>query len=803
MGAFLNANDNHLNNPLSPGSVNPGFGTVGVPCTTGFYETIFNGDARPSDDCIYAVQAQLQTRTENQQDVLELNFQGGIVNLPAGELRGAFGYQGRRNSAQFNPDILQSTASFRDQVIGVYPTGYLDAETTVGDYYGELLIPVIGGFKWLKNFELDIGGRQSDYKNTDDTFTFKVNANVEINDKLRFRGGFNRATRAPNLGEMYLNLQQVFGAGGQYGDPCGVFSNSPYGAGGAIATNPYDSSATAPQPRVAGGQTAAGAQSTYLICRAQMGADAAGFFYGVNNTLPPAGSPAPGGFAWNNQMGNPDLKSETADTWTAGFVVQSPWESAGLRGLSATVDWYKISMEDVIEPYSVDYARYLCYGTKTVTNAAEAAAQAATEACQNVPRNTGLNGGGALTQLLKYANQATIETAGIDFAINWFANLNDIGVPKIPGGIGLNVQGTWLDYYKSKLSPTNFDPVIDWKGSLGPNVPGFNGGAYSYRLFSSLSYNLPTMNFSLRWRYLPRVDQYAKAQERAIIANNNRVVNGGDGIILSYTPTTLQATPSYSNFDFSFNWNITDTYSVRAGVDNLFDKEPEIAGNTSKQTGYPDNLNVVTALLAARTRRSTPSRTRARVRRAAVSTTPWDVATTSVSRRSSKRWTSLTSKLGAGGNTRPVFFQDRRKHEEQSDPALGRAASLVTLASILSGCVGPHKVDHRKALADSPVVATIPMAAPPDVPQIRRRSASAFGYRRVVKDGVETFCSNEPVTGSRMETFERCLTRAQIEAFRQNAELFMRRQQTGAGEPFRPNPGAPAPQPTPVTPPPH
>ncbi len=49
----------------------------------GFYETIFNGDTRPSDDCIYAVQASLQTRTENQQDVVELNFQGGLVQ-PAG-----------------------------------------------------------------------------------------------------------------------------------------------------------------------------------------------------------------------------------------------------------------------------------------------------------------------------------------------------------------------------------------------------------------------------------------------------------------------------------------------------------------------------------------------------------------------------------------------------------------------------------------------------------------------------------------------------------------------------------------------
>ncbi len=63
-----------------------------------------------------------------------------------------------------------------------------------------------------------------------------------------------------------------------------------------------------------------------------------------------------------------------------GLRASVAWEGPLVRGLSATVDWYKITMEDVIEPYSVDYARYLCYGTKIVTNDAEAAAQAATRA---------------------------------------------------------------------------------------------------------------------------------------------------------------------------------------------------------------------------------------------------------------------------------------------------------------------------------------------------------------------------------------------------------------------------------------
>ncbi len=210
--------------------------------------------------------------------------------------------QFRRNSAQFNPDILQSTASLNDQVIGVYPTGYLDASTNVKDYYGEFLIPVLGGYNWLKRFELDLGARQSDYNKTDDTFTWKANATIEINDALMFRGGFNRATRAPNLGEMFLNLQQVFGAGGTFGDPCFYLSNSPFGAGGAI-----------PNPTNGGAPTRSPAARRLRVRIAPISSAGRRWVRARPLTTAPLASlrpvsPTGGGFAWNNQVGNADLE---------------------------------------------------------------------------------------------------------------------------------------------------------------------------------------------------------------------------------------------------------------------------------------------------------------------------------------------------------------------------------------------------------------------------------------------------------------------------------------------------------------
>lgn len=555
-------------------SINPNFGAADVTCTSGLYDTYFGGDQPMSQDCFDAVSANLQTRTQNKQDIIELNFQGAVMELPAGEARYAAGYQNRRNSAKFYPDILQSTVSFTDQVIGVYPTGSLDAGTSVHDFYVEGLIPLVSDLPFIQQLDLEIGARFSDYEHTDEETTWKVLASWEVNDRLRVRGGFNRATRAPNLGELFLNSQEIFTIGGaNFGDACGLRSNAPYGAGGVLPDPVLDPGE--PQTMLAPGQTAAGQMSTFLICQELMGGAgslAAEQFYTQSN----AGGGAGGGFNWILQQGNRSLTSETADTYTLGAVATSPWDNAWLSGLTATFDAYRIEIEDAIMLYSLDYAAYRCYGTNIVSNAAEAAAQAATEACQLLPRNQ--NSGGALTSSVSYDNQATIKTQGIDIGINWFADLQEL--VSLPGQLGISMQATILDYYKTKQSPAVFDVETDWAGSLGPNLSGTNAGAYDYRLFGSLSYSLNDWSVNLRWRHLPEVWTAGYASQQAIERNNANVAGGGAGILLGYTPNTEIKTDSYNIFDFSFNWNINETVALRGGITNLLDREPELVGQT-------------------------------------------------------------------------------------------------------------------------------------------------------------------------------------------------------------------------------
>ncbi len=569
------------------------FGAGDFTCGSGFYDTYFLGDAPMSQDCLDAIYAVLQTRTEMRQDIVEVNLQGGVYDLPAGEARGAMGYQHRKVNGIFYPDVLQSERSFTDEVIGVYPTGYLNASTMADDFYLEALIPVAADLPYVQKFELEMGARYSIYDETDNSeWTYKLLGSWEVKDWLRLRGGYNRATRSPNLGELFLNPQEIIAGGGSFGDPCSVRANAPFGAGGFTGGIDPTLSGTESLPALAPGQTQAGADSTHLICQQMMGGPgsvAENQFYNVTNAVAQAGG---GGFAWILQQGNPELRPEKADTWTAGFVLSSPFENPWLSGVNLVLDWWMVNIEDAIMTYSIDYANYRCFGSRTVTTAAEAAEQAATLGCRLVPRDQ-TSTGVSLSTTLSYDNQATIETSGFDIMLNWSSEIADLGVD-VPGRLGLGVQGTILDYYTTKQSPASFDIETEWKGSLGPNLPGTQAGAYEYRFFSSLSYSLDDWNVALRWRHLPSVWSAGKASQLAIIENNAAVTAGAPGVTLGYVPSTEIKTDSYDILDLSLNWRINETFALRGGITNVLDIEPNHFAST---TGYAPGSDISTTAL--------------------------------------------------------------------------------------------------------------------------------------------------------------------------------------------------------------
>ena len=291
-------------------------------------ETNYYNDFQISDDCLTAVTARMSQRNEVEQRVTEANFQGKIADMRAGELRGAFGISSRFNESMFEPDAL---------FLATVPAS---GDTTVDEVYGEVLVPVVG------EFELEFGGRYSDFTTGDfqlDAKSYKALFSWGATEDFRFRGGWQRANRTPNVAELYSGpTGQVYTWAA--GDACRADTTHPWGN---LASNPN---------------------------RAQMQQLCAELIYkegGIpGQTRFDAGRdnfPIDGGESANVYRllttGNPELRAETADTYTLGMI----WQP-GERDVSLTADLYQIEIEDVVDSLGFLTAYQQCFNVNGVSN---------------------------------------------------------------------------------------------------------------------------------------------------------------------------------------------------------------------------------------------------------------------------------------------------------------------------------------------------------------------------------------------------------------------------------------------------
>lgn len=502
-------------------TANGGFGASTGTCTSGlnFYSPPQGGY---SEDCLEAIRADLKNRSEVRQTIAEVNIQGGIVDLPAGTVRFALGASFREMDYEFLNDTLTTQGrSFQDQALGIYPSGNSFGFIDTHEIYGELLIPVLADIPGIQEFNLELGGRMSDYSTTGTSYTYKILGDWQVTDWLRFRGGFNRAERAPNIAELFLAPQQTFGVNNR-GDVCSLSNPNSFSAN--PDTNP----------------NAANVEAT---CRALM--ELSGEPNADEDYYSEPQSTSSFGFAFPTLIGNPNLSPETADTWTAGVVLQ-PFIGGSVSRARLTVDWFQIKVDDAIGAQTVGSALQQCFDpvlNPLVLTDPNAAAQ--TQFCQNVPRNqTGTLGNVFIT----YVNNGRFTVSGIDAAL-------DLGFDVGPGTLNLNVLANYQLEFKSADLPTN--PLVEYVGTFGTTENGLNQGAYDYRILTTVGYSWGPAMLSLQWRHLPSVADSSTA-------------------LIPTSQTT--GAPAYNLFSLNGSYAMNDSVNLRFGVENLFDKNPPLTG---------------------------------------------------------------------------------------------------------------------------------------------------------------------------------------------------------------------------------
>ena len=405
---------------------------------------------------------------------------------------------------------------------------------SVTEGFAEVNVPLVEDKPFFKALSLEAGIRQSQYKvrapgdPSFDATTWKVGATWAPIDDIKFRGGYNRAVRAPNIGELFTPL--VTGLTSLAVDPCS-------------------------------GAKAQGNAALTAVCIAQ-GASAAQIAAGSIQDPAASQANATGG-------GNPNLRPEVADTFTIGAVLTPTF----LPGFSMTVDYFNVKVNSAVSSPASGDVISACFGTVT-------AASATSAACTGIRRNptTGRLSGptGTVAGLpTPLSNLGRIDTSGVDVSA---AYSTDVGFAKL----NLNFNGTYTITNKFQATPTAFNR--ECVGMYSVNC-GSIQPEWQHNFRTTLDFG--PANISLLWRYLGKMryeDNRNPATGALFLAPrfNGAITGFGPLVGQTYNFNKISA---YNFFDLSGGFKIMDNMTLDMLVANMFDKKPPVVGSTIGGTG--------------------------------------------------------------------------------------------------------------------------------------------------------------------------------------------------------------------------
>ncbi len=429
---------------------------------------------------------------------------GKLFDLGAGPVQVAFVGDYRRNTYSFSPDSDLQTQNI-EAVIASLPA---HGEISVKEFAAQLDVPLLADRPFAEEFAIGAAARISDYSTSGAVWSYEADARWRPVKSLLFRGSYQHAVRAPNIGELFSpqqGVQLVIGTPpGSLGDPCDVRSNARTGSNGA---------------------------SVASLCVAQ-GVPAAAI---SSYTFP---TTATGQLV----AGNTGLTPETAQTYNVGFVWNSPLTSSWFSDLSFSLDYYNISIKNVISTVPGLTVLSKCYNL----DGSNPTYDAANLYCSLIRRDAT---GQIVTVSTPYLNLGALKTDGVEAQVNWSAPAPYLGQG---GRLFLNSAIGWLNSYQVQLFPGG--AFLDYAGIS-------NGGAGTssvppratprWKALASFGVRNNAASLGLRWRYQSPLNDIS-----AVL-----------------TPATAQVgVPSYSLWDLFGTLKVAKQVELRAGVNNLLDK---------------------------------------------------------------------------------------------------------------------------------------------------------------------------------------------------------------------------------------
>ena len=426
------------------------------------------------------------TKTVVTRQVAGGNIAGDLFNLPAGPVGAALGFEYRKESASYRPDATVASGELGSGIDGLPLAGRFD----VFELFGETRIPLLSDKPFFHYLGVEGAARYSHYSTIGSVWTFKAGGEWAPIEDLRFRGLYQRAVRAPNLIELFQGRSSGSAA---YTDPCD-FNRSPSASVKAFCVSqgvPASSIDTFQQDDVV-------------------------------NTI---------------SGGNPNLRQEKSSTLTLGAVFQP----RGLSGFSASVDYYKIKVDDAIDTIAPQTLINLCFASLNLSDSS----------CQRIFRLSN----GRIRAIESFnANIATFKVDGLDAALSYrFGLPSGLAVADGSASLTARLNASW-QFKREKQSSPSVAPV-DCAGKFGGGICSGQGIpiVLGFKALAGFDYASGPVNLGLQARYL--------GGAKPIVSGN---------VVKEIKPRFY--------VDLSTSYKINDHIEISLVVDNLLGTKPPVLG---------------------------------------------------------------------------------------------------------------------------------------------------------------------------------------------------------------------------------
>jgi iron complex outermembrane receptor protein len=436
------------------------------------------------------------------------NIGGELFDMPgnAGKLGFAAGLEHREVTGYDRPGQFEQSGYSTD-LAGNSTNG----RYTVKEAYLEVAIPLLKDLPFARLLSLDLATRHSDYSNFGITNNSKASFMWKPFNDLLARGTWAEGFRAPSVGDTFGGGQQTYD---EYLDPC----DSRFGAAASNA---------AVATRCAGAGVPAGFRQLNQVGNPIAGA-----------------VETQGAYPFQAGAGNASLQPETSVSRTLGLV----YSPSFLPGATASLDWYKIKIDNRITGVDATYVADQCYR------------QGVQSFCSSIQRNAA----GEISNLSRgNANLGKLEVQGLDAALAY----------RFPatayGRFGLRSEIAYTKDFKVQ-------------SAADAEFENYAGEYYYNRVKANAALDWTLGDWSATWMtryYSPVKDNCYDTEDLATCSNPTGTTSFSDGYnkigALVYNDV---------NLGYKFAWK----GQLQIGVNNVFDKKPRITYQSTASSSSVD-----------------------------------------------------------------------------------------------------------------------------------------------------------------------------------------------------------------------